>query len=117
MSEHGVKNGDETGRGGPWVVIFTSHLPYHVSAAWLIDEGPRSEETARNFAKFVTSEIDPAVAIRLGSATDELLRWRAHVAGPVFDRVHEAETVAAQDGTTVAELRELLARPYPDEPS
>jgi hypothetical protein len=76
MGEHGVKNGDEPTRRGPWVVILTSHLPYHASAAWLIDEGDRSEAVARDFARFVTSEIDPAVAMRLRSPVEELLSWR-----------------------------------------
>src|SRR5215831_2332938 len=52
---------------GSWAVILTSHLPYHVSAAWIID-GDRDQ--AARFAAFVTREIDPAVVLPLLSRWD-----------------------------------------------
>lgn len=117
MGEDGMTYGDETGRRSrPWVVILTSPQPYTASGAWLIDEGDRSEQVARDFAKFVTSEIDPAVALPCGSPTSELLSWRSSIAGPAFDRVRDAEYLAGRPDATVGELRDLLAAPYPGEP-
>lgn len=56
----------------PWVVVLGSHLPYHASAAWLVPEG---EAVARQFAEWVTKEIDPAQAMPLGSPAQEILTW------------------------------------------
>lgn len=40
--------------------------------------GPiEDQQTAERFAAFVTTEIDPARAYRLGSHTQELLNWYA----------------------------------------
>jgi hypothetical protein len=96
MGEHWVRDGDETTRSRPWVVVLTSHQPYHAVAAWLIDEGERSEEVARRFATFVTAELDPAVALPLRSPTVELLSWRhmelnpdEHVPAPDADLLAE----------------------------
>jgi hypothetical protein len=54
---------------GRWVVLKTS-APW---AAWVID-GDR--EVADAFAAFVTTEIDPAIAVPAGSPVGELLAWR-----------------------------------------
>lgn len=108
MGEHWVRDGDESGRSRPWVVVLTSHLPYHASAAWLIDEGDRSEEIARRFANFVTAEIDPAVAIPLRSAADELLGWRHMTLNP-----EEHEPVVSDERR--AEILREYAPPSPSD--
>lgn len=41
--------------------------------------GPTDEDTARDFAEFLTAEVDPATAYPLRSPTSELLAfWKQH---------------------------------------
>jgi hypothetical protein len=84
-----AQHDDPTGQ--PWVVILGSHLPYHASAAWLIPEG---EQTAREFAAYVTAEVDPAQAMPLMSAAGELMHWREQVALPAMERERKATALA-----------------------
>jgi hypothetical protein len=63
-----------------WVVILDQGGDRTVD---LVVYGPtEDEDTARDFARFLTAEVDPAVAVRLRSPTKELIGfWRAHEEG------------------------------------
>lgn len=56
-----------------WIVLLDSA---HGKCAY----GPtEDEDTARDFAAFLTAEVDPAVPIKLRSPTRELIAWwKAH---------------------------------------
>jgi hypothetical protein len=55
-----------------WVVILGSHKQYHSSACWVFGD----QDTAEQFAAYVTAEIDPAQVVKALDPVSELLIWR-----------------------------------------
>lgn len=53
--------------------------------------GPtEDEDTARDFAAFLSAEVDPAIPLKLRSPTRELLAfWQMHDQGPLVEFVGE----------------------------